>query len=94
MADTKLLFDITSKGSRTIEKRVMLEIHATRQAYQRQEISNLGFVRFEDNLVDGFSKEKKQGALLQMMLGESHVTVCELWIIRNHQILSGLMKKR
>ena len=90
MTDSKSLFDIISKGSRTSEKRVMLDIHATRQAYQRQEISNIGFVRSEHNLADGLTKEKKQGALLQMMLDESHVTVCEQWIIREQQILSGV----
>ena len=64
MTDLKSLFDIISKESRTSEKRIMLDIDATRQAYQRQEITNIGFVRSEHNLADGLTKEKKQGALL------------------------------
>ena len=90
MTNLKSFFDIISKGSRTSEERAMLEILATRQAYQRQKISNIGFLRSEDNLADRFTKEKKQGALLQMMLDESHVKVCEHWIIRGQQVISGV----
>ena len=36
MTDSKSLFDIISKGSRTSEKRIMFDIHAARQAYQAQ----------------------------------------------------------
>ena len=60
MADSKSLFDIISKGSRTSEKRITLNIHAARQAYQAQEISSIGFVRSEDNIADGLTKSKKK----------------------------------
>ncbi len=33
LTDSKSLFDIISKGSRTSEERIMLDIHATRQSY-------------------------------------------------------------
>ncbi len=42
LTDSKSLFDIISKGSRTNEKRIMLDTHAARHAYQNQEISNIG----------------------------------------------------
>ena len=88
MTDSKSLFDIISKGSRTSEKQIMLDIHATRQACQRHEISNIGFVRSEHSIADGLTKEKKQGALLRMMLDGSHLAVCEQCILRDQQFLS------
>ena len=60
MTDSKSLFDIISKVSRTSEKRVMLDIHSARKAYQAHEISNIGFVRSCDNLADGLTKAKKK----------------------------------
>ena len=42
--DSKILFDIISKGSRTNEKRIMLDIYAARKAYKELEISNNGFL--------------------------------------------------
>ena len=41
LTDSKSLFDIISKGSRTNEKRMMLDVYAARQAYKEQEISNI-----------------------------------------------------
>ena len=55
---SKSLFDIISKGSRTSEKRIILDIHVTRSAYQVKEISNIGFVRSSDNAADGLTKPK------------------------------------
>ena len=82
LTDSKSLFDVISKGSRTSEKRIMLDIHATKQAYQSREISNIGFVRSENNLADGLTKEKKQRALFDAMVTGKHEIVCEQWIIR------------
>ena len=82
MTDSKSLFDIISKGSRTSEKRIMLDIHSARQAYQAQEISNIGFVRSCDNLADGLTKGKKQKALLNLLLTGAHEVKCEQWILR------------
>ena len=56
LTDSKSMFDTILKGSRTIEKRVMLDIYVTRQAYKSKEISNIGFVRSSHNLVDGLTK--------------------------------------
>ena len=44
LTDLKSLFDITCKGSRTREKRIMLYVHAAREGYKANEISNIGFV--------------------------------------------------
>ena len=83
MTDSKSLFDIISKGSRTSEKRVTLDIHTARQAYQAREISNIGFVRSSDNLADGLTKPKMQKALYNLLRTATHTPVCEQWILRD-----------
>ena len=45
LTDSKSLFEIILKGSRTSENGMMLDIVAARQRYKRHEISNIGFVR-------------------------------------------------
>ena len=57
-AYSKRLFDIISKRSQASEKRIMLDMYATRQAYKAQEISNIGFFRSPQNLADGLTKPK------------------------------------
>ena len=77
LTNSKSVFDIISKGSRTSERRIMLEIHATRQSYQSQEISNIGFVRSNDNFADDLTEEKKQNNLLQLLKSGQHSAKCE-----------------
>ena len=49
LTDSKSLFDIISKGTRTSEKIIMLDICAAREGYKSREISNIGFVRSSAN---------------------------------------------
>ena len=52
LTDSKSHFDIISKGSRTSEKCIMLDVHAAREGYKAKEISNIGFVLSSQNLAD------------------------------------------
>ena len=72
LTDSKLLFDIISKGSRTGEKRVMLDVHDTREGNKAKEISNIVFVRSSENLADGLTKEKVQKSLLKLAMSGKH----------------------
>ncbi len=82
LTDSKSLFDITSKGSRTSEKRIMIDIHARRDAYKSREIFNIGFVRSHSNIADGLTKPKIQSALFDLFASGKHKTECEQWILR------------
>ena len=82
LTDSKSLFDIISKGSRTSEKRIMFDIHATRESYKNHEISNIGFVRSCDNLADGLTKGNMQNALYKLLQTGRHTINCEQWILR------------
>ena len=63
LVDSKNLFDIISKESRTSEKRIMLDTYVSREACKAQEISNLGFVRSLDSKAAGLTEYKVQKAL-------------------------------
>ena len=58
LTESKSLFDKRSKGSPTNEKRIMIDTRSARQTYQAHEISNIGFVRSENNIADGLTKPK------------------------------------
>lgn len=60
----------------------MLEIHTTRQAYQAQEISNIGFVQSANNIADRLPKSKKQSALIQVLLTGRDTINWKQWIFR------------
>ena len=83
--DSKSLFDIISKGSRTSEKRIMLDVHAAREGYKAKLISNIGFVRSSHNLADSLTKPNAQASLLSLLQSASHEPVVEQWIFRNFE---------
>ena len=81
--DSKSLFDVFSKGSRTSEKRMMLDIAAAREGFREKVISDIGFVRKSDNVADGLTKAMSQAVLCDVLAtGEFNVRA-EQWIIRN-----------
>ena len=82
LRDSKSLFDIISKGSRNSEKRIMIDIHATRDRYKSHEISNIGFLRSHENIADIFTEPKMQSALFDLLVSGKHDIKCEQWVLR------------
>ena len=56
--DSKQMFDVVTKASSPSEKRLLIDIAATRESYNANEISNVGLVRSEHNVADGLTKTK------------------------------------
>ena len=79
---SKSLFDIFSKGSRTFEKRLMLDVYAARQGYKQQDISNIGFVRSNQNISDRLTTSMNQEALRNAITSGKLSIEVEQWIIR------------
>ena len=75
MTDSRSLFYILSKVSRTSEKRVTLDIHTTRLVYQAHETSNIGFVCLSDSLADG-SKNPRCKRPSSIYLQPHHTHLC------------------
>ena len=83
LTDSKSLFDVISKGSRTSEKRTMLDIGAAREGFRDKKISNIGFIQSSSNLADGLTKAMAQ-AFLREVISAGYLDVrAEQWIIRN-----------
>lgn len=60
LTDRKIFFDMFSKESKTPERRLMFESAATSQAFNRHDISDIGFVQSEEFFSDGLTKEMNQ----------------------------------
>ena len=83
LTDGKSFFDVISKGPRTSEKRIMLDIATPREDFWDKFISDIGFVRSASNIADGSTKPMQQRSLQNVMLtGRLDVTP-EQWIIRD-----------
>lgn len=80
--DSKSLFDIISKGSRTSEKRLMLDIAAAREGFRDHLISDIGFIRSTKNVADGLTKPMSQQSL-QHVISTAELNIQpEQWILR------------
>jgi hypothetical protein len=65
--DSQSLFDIMVSERRTKEGRLMIDIHAARQAYRRREIDNIGLIASENNPADALTKLNANGALENLL---------------------------
>lgn len=65
--DSKTLFDVIVRVSTTSKRRLMIDIHATREAYDRQEITDIGLVRSQYNLADCMTKIMLPKQMIQVM---------------------------
>lgn len=80
--DSKQLFDVVTKASHPTEKRLMVDVAAARQTYNRYDISNVGLIASDDNLADPLTKERGCPALETMLrTGTDHTPVVQ-WVIR------------
>ena len=79
--DSKSLFDFISKGSRTSEKRMMLDIAAAREGFKDKTISDVRFVRSSKNIADGLTKHMSQ-AVFRQVIDSSRLDIQpEQWIV-------------
>lgn len=83
LTDSKQLFDAISNSTHTKEKRLMIDIAAAKESFERLEISDLGLVRTEHMLADCLTKVMHPKQLLEAL--ESGVLSHEIekWIIRD-----------
>eukprot|EP00172_Hildenbrandia_rubra_P000344 Plantae.Rhodophyta-Hildenbrandia_rubra.ctg11618.p1 GENE.Plantae.Rhodophyta-Hildenbrandia_rubra.ctg11618~~Plantae.Rhodophyta-Hildenbrandia_rubra.ctg11618.p1 ORF type:complete len:534 (+),score=91.74 Plantae.Rhodophyta-Hildenbrandia_rubra.ctg11618:92-1603(+) len=81
--DSKCLFDTITKLTTLTEKRLLINVSALRESYNRAEISNIAHVSSERNLADSLAKRKKSKLLQEAMItGKLNVKVSN-WVIHN-----------
>ena len=83
LTDSKQVFDTITKASKTTERRLLIDIAAARQAYNRQEISNIGLVASEDMVADGLTKTNAGASLINVLRSGHNALNVKQWIIRN-----------
>jgi len=80
--DSMQLFEVITRGSHPTEKRLIIDIAAAREAYDRRELSNVGLVASANNPADGLTKVEARPALDALLLtGSNHASV-EQWVVR------------
>ena len=82
MTDSRSLFDVIVRNSNTSERRLMIDIKDVRESYESQKISNVGFVRSEDNPADAFTKSKHCDALESILRTGAIDLHVDEWIVR------------
>ena len=81
--DSKSLFDIISKGSKTSEKRTMLVVVTAREGFLDRLISDIRFIRSSCSIADGLTQLKIQASMRTVLSsGMREVRSCQ-WMIRD-----------
>lgn len=83
LTDSKSLFHVVSKGSRTSEKKMMLDIAAAKEGFKNKTISDIGFVWSSQNIADGLTKSMGQADLRQVIATGYLNIMPDQWIICN-----------
>lgn len=82
MIDSDSVFKVIVKNTSTTEKRLMIDIRAAREAYESQEISDVGWIRGSDNPADGLTKPGRCEAL-ENILDRGLVNIpVQQWVVR------------
>jgi hypothetical protein len=65
--DSKTLFDVITRARYTTETRLMIDISASREAFNERLISNIGLIKSEFNPADSLTKIGSNGAMLTLL---------------------------
>ena len=87
LTDSNSLFDVITKSSTTSERRLMIDITAVRNAYNDQELSDVGFVRTKYNPADAFTKLGSCEALNTIIQTGICKLPIEQWVIRGNEAM-------
>jgi hypothetical protein len=83
LTDSKQLFDAISHSTQTKEKRILIDIAALKQSFERHEISDLGLVAGRDLLADCFTKDMEPTQLMSAFESGFLRHEIKRWIIRD-----------
>ena len=88
LTDSKQRFGVITRATYTTEKRLRIDVAAAREAYNRQEISNVGRVKSEHNIADGTTNPGLCPVLEAMMRTGADASPVQQWIIRSNPATS------
>ena len=65
--DLKSLFDTITKASQISEKRLLIDVKSTREAFMTREIQNVGWITSKNNIADSLTKHSPNQTLAQLL---------------------------
>lgn len=80
---SKSLFHVKTKSSSTAEKRLVIDISASREAYEKVEISKIGLVKSENNPAEVFTKQTMNEIFRSIYKANQRRHSIEKWIVRD-----------
>ena len=80
--DSRSLYDSLVSLNTTTEKRLLIDLHLLRQAYERREIAEVRWIPTEQNPADALTKEKPTPAMVQLLQGTLRLTP-NAWVERS-----------
>ena len=84
--DSKSLFDTITKLSSQSEKRILINIAATRESYNKKQISNVAHIPSKYNIADRFTKDNANKDLLLTLMRTGKIQhPINQWIIDSKQ---------
>lgn len=83
LTDSKQLFDAITRSTRTKERRLMIDIAAAKESFEKREISDLGLVSTQHMLADCLTKVMHPNQLLQVVSSGKLEHDIEKWVIRS-----------
>ncbi|KHJ31553.1 hypothetical protein EV44_g3894 [Erysiphe necator] len=81
--DNYSLYECLVKLGTTKEKRLMIDIAAIRQAYERREISQVIWIKGKSNPADAMTKSQYSDQALDDILSNKYFIDKEAWVERN-----------
>lgn len=82
LTNSDSLFKTIVKSTTTTEKRLMIDIEAARKAHSKQEISDVGWIRSEDNPAHGLTKPTPCPALEKLLDTGRADRPVQQWVVR------------
>lgn len=87
--DSYLLYECLVKLGTTKEKRLMIDIMALRQSYERRELQEIRWINGDDNLADAFTKATPNRALERFIDTNEATIRVEGWVLRGGSWKNG-----
>ncbi len=83
LTDSRSAFHIATTLVSTREKRLMLDVHLLREAYERREVTKITWISGLSNVVDPLTKRNGNGTLLQFVQTNQLDIHAEGWVDRD-----------
>lgn len=93
MTDSLSLFDVITKSTITTERRLMIDIKAAKESYQKNEIQDIAYIRSENNPADAITKIMKQSILDHILRTNKIEHPVEQWIQRSAMKEDSIVKE-